>query len=103
MKKLGLLAVIILISVFTSCENESKNEQTSQFAGLWSLYQMELYNPQTKEKSEFKSAESGLSDGLKGNLFYDDSNHMSVHLVPKDYENTDLKFPTTIDSISLRW
>ncbi len=101
MKKLGLLIVILLTSVFISCENESNTEQTNQFAGLWSLYQMESFNSQTKEWTEFKSAERGYPDGIKGNIFYDDSNHMSVHIVSKGYEDTDLMFPSTIDSISI--
>jgi hypothetical protein len=100
MKKPGLLIVIIMKSVFISCENESKNEQTNQFAGLWSLYQMEFYNPQTKEWNELKSEEKGYPDGIQGYISYDNTNHMSVHLVPRGYENTDLEFPTLIDSIS---
>ncbi len=101
MKKLEIFSVIILLSVFISCEYDSNKEKTNQFVGLWSLYQMEFYNPQTKEWNEYKSVQGGFPDGIKGNLLYDDANHMSVHIVPKDYENTDLMFPTTIDSISL--
>jgi hypothetical protein len=101
MKTIQLFIIIILTSLFLSCNNESKNEKTNQFAGLWSLYQMQFYNPQTKEWSEFINAGSGMPDGLKGNIFYDNANHMSAHLVPKGYENTDLKFPSIIDSLSL--
>ena len=101
MKTIRLFITIILTSLFLSCNNESKNEKPNQFAGLWSLHQMQFYNPQTKEWSEFKNSGMGFPDGIKGNLFYDNANHMSVHLVPKGYENTDLKFPTIIDSISL--
>ena len=62
---------------------------------------MEFYNPQTKEWNEFKSLERGFPNGIKGYILYDNSNHMSVHLVPKDYENTDLIFPSIKDSISI--
>jgi len=81
--------------------NKSKNERTNQFVGLWSLYQMQFYNPQTKEWNELKMTEMGFSNGLKGYILYDNSNHMSVHIVPKNYENTDLKFPSIIDSLSI--
>jgi hypothetical protein len=101
MKIIQYLIIIILTSSFLSCNNEVKSENPNQFAGLWSLFQMQFYNPETKEWSEFKNAEMGFPDGLKGNLFYDNANHMSVHLVPKDYENTNLKFPNIIDSLSL--
>jgi len=100
MKKLGLLIIVILTSIFTGCDKESSKENTDQFAGLWSLYQMESYNSQTKEWGEFTSIESGWPNGLKGHILYDDLNHMSVHLVPKNYENTDLQFPSSIDSMS---
>lgn len=61
---------------------------------------MEFENPQTKKWREFKSAERGFPNGLKGHILYDGTNNMSVHLVPKDYENTDLMFPSTIEPIS---
>ncbi|WP_068475244.1 lipocalin-like domain-containing protein [Saccharicrinis aurantiacus] len=101
MKTIQPLILIILTSLFFSCNNKSNSENINQFAGLWSLYQMQFYNPQTKEWSEFKNAEIGFSDGLKGSILYDNANHMSVHLVPKAYEKTDLKFPIIIDSLSI--
>jgi hypothetical protein len=40
-------------------------------------------------------------EGLQGYILYDDTNNMSVHLTTKGYQNTDLKFPNFIDTISV--
>ena len=101
MRTIQFLIIATLISLFSSCSNKSKNEEPNKFAGLWSLYQLQFYNPETKEWDELKSAEQGFPNGIRGNIFYDNANHMAVHIVPKDYENTDLTFSTIIDSLSL--
>jgi hypothetical protein len=89
------------MSLFLCCNDQAEYEKSNQFTGLWSLYEMQYFDSQTNKWTEFKKAERGYPDGLKGNLLYDNANHMSVHLVPKDYDNTDLKFPRIIDSLSL--
>ena len=38
---------------------------------------------------------------MQGYLLYDDNGHMALHMTIKGYENTDLRFPNFVDTISV--
>ena len=40
-------------------------------------------------------------DGMQGYLLYGEQGHMSLHLMTKGYEKTDLRFPNFSDTISI--
>ena len=75
------------------CTQESKQKETNQFSGLWSLQVMEQLNPETGKWSEWRN-------GMQGYILYDNNNNMSIHLTTKGYEATNLRFPNFVDTIS---
>jgi hypothetical protein len=54
---------------------------------------MEQQDPVTGQWSEWRN-------GMQGYILYDDNDNMSIHLTTKGYEDTELRFPNFIDSIS---
>jgi len=89
------LTIFLLITVLLlSCEQKSKQLKINKFTGLWSLYIMEQQDSITGKWQEWR-------EGLQGYILYDDTNNMSVHLTTKGYQNTDLRFPNFIDTISV--
>ena len=85
--------LIILTLLFTSCKSQIE-KQEHKLTGLWSLVAMDNYNAETKEWEVWNG-------GMQGYILYDDKENMSLHLLTKDYEKTDLRFPDFDDSISL--
>ncbi len=87
--KITLLIIIALL--FSSCESET---QKNKLTGLWSLVVMDNYNEKTNEWEVWNG-------GMQGYVLYDNEENMSLHLLTKDYEKTDLRFPDFDDSIPL--
>jgi hypothetical protein len=40
-------------------------------------------------------------NGMQGYILYDDNGHMALHLTKKGYQNTNLRFPNFVDTISM--
>jgi hypothetical protein len=96
MRKNIVIKVILAIAVLTSCNQKQEEEKVNQFVGLWTLDKMERFDKQADEWTEYSDSTNGFPNGLKGYILYDNSNHMAVHLVTKDYEKTDLIFPNSL-------
>lgn len=94
MKNIKLSLFLVSLSIFTGCNQKTSIEESSRFHGLWSLHIMEQINPETGEWSEWRN-------GMQGYILYDNRNHMSVHLTTKGYEDTELRFPNFVDTISI--
>ncbi len=92
-KSINLIVISIAVLLF-ACNSKSKQIETNKFTGLWSLYIMEQQDSITGKWQEWR-------EGLQGYILYDDTNNMSVHLTTKGYQNTDLRFPNFIDTISV--
>jgi hypothetical protein len=69
-------------------------ENENKLTGLWSLVVMDNYNEKTNQWEVWNG-------GMQGYILYDNKNNMSLHLLTKDYEKFDLRFPDFDDSISL--
>jgi len=94
MMKINKVLLSLLVSALLyGCNQEIEQKQFNKFSGLWSLYVMEQLNPDTGEWSEWRN-------GMTGYILYDNKNNMSVHLTTKGYEDTDLRFPNFVDTIS---
>lgn len=85
--------LLLLASLSFGCNQQTIQKEPNKFSGLWSLYIMEEQNPETGEWSVWRS-------GMQGYILYDDKNNMSVHLTTEGYEDTDLRFPNFVDTIS---
>ena len=93
MKVKKILLSLLIATILYGCNEATEQKEYTKFSGLWSLYAMEQLNPETGEWSEWRN-------GMNGYILYDDKNNMSVHLTTKGYEDTDLRFPNFVDSIS---
>lgn len=92
--KINKISLLLLtVSMSFGCYQETEQKDSNKFSGLWSLYIMEQLNSETGKWSEWRS-------GMQGYLLYDDKNHMSLHLTTVGYEDTDLRFPNFVDTIS---
>ena len=83
--------ILFLVLLFTSCESETKE---NKLTGLWSLVVMDNYNEKTNEWEVWNG-------GMQGYILYDGDENISLHLLTKDYEKTELRFPDFDDSIPL--
>lgn len=92
-----LFLSVLTIGFFISCQStnqQSENVKTSNsIQGLWQLHIMEVKDS-ADQWQEWR-------DGMQGYLLYDDTKHMALHLIPDDYEKTDLDFPNFTDTIPL--
>jgi hypothetical protein len=94
MMKIKKVLVFLFVAGFLyACNQETEQKESNKFSGLWSLYLMEQLNPETGEWSEWRN-------GMQGYILYDTKNTMSIHLTTKGYEDTDLRFPNFVDTIS---
>ena len=83
--------ILLLALLFSSCETEI---QENKLTGLWSLVVMDNYNEETSEWEVWNG-------GMQGYILYDSEENMSLHLMTKDYEKTDLRFPDFDDTVPL--
>ncbi len=83
---------ILVILCFLSCKQEKINP-ISPILGLWDLYTMEVKN------NDGIWAE--WRQGMDGYLLYEASGYMSLHLMPKSYPDTELKFKNFTDTMQL--
>jgi len=93
-----LLTAVSFFIFLVSCNSEAGQEELPDVVkepieGLWNLQSMELKDS-LGHWSEWR-------DGMKGYLLYDGNGHMALHLIPSDYEKTDLEFPNFTDTISM--
>jgi len=93
MKHIKILSLLITGLLF-GCNQVAEQKEQDKFIGLWSLSIMEQLNPETGEWGEW-------GNGMQGYILYDDRDNMSVHLTTVGYEDTDLRFPNFVDSISI--
>lgn len=93
MKSILYTHIFIIGLLFTSCESEI-DKQGSKLTGLWALEIMENYNNDTGNWEVWNG-------GMQGYILYDSDENMSLHLMTKDYEKTELRFPDFDDSIPL--
>jgi len=94
MKNYRILIFVLMTVLLFACNTKSKQIETNKFTGLWSLYIMEQQDSITGKWHEWRK-------GMQGYILYDDIDNMSVHLTFKGYQNTDIRFPNFIDTISL--
>ena len=97
-----LILILFLLTVY-GCEHEpdmlstnviqGKTDTQEPIEGLWNLHLMEVKDS-SNNWQEWR-------EGMKGYLLYDGKGHMALHLVPKEYEKTDLEFPNFTDTISI--
>ena len=92
MKKSKILFFLIA-GLLNGCDQGYEQKEQNKFSGLWSLHVMEQLNHETGEWSEWRN-------GMQGYLLYDGKNNMSVHLTTTGYQDTELRFPNFVDSIS---
>jgi len=93
MKINSVLLSLLIASLSFGCNQQTEQKEPNKFSGLWSLYIMEQLNPETGKWSEWRN-------GMQGYILYDDKNNMSVHLTTVGYEDTNLRFPNFVDTIS---
>ena len=86
---------LLLLTMFSCQPQNHANliDTENPFAGLWYLHIMEQRDTETNQWQEWR-------DGMQGYILYDNLDNMSVHLTTKGYQDTDLRFPNFVDSIS---
>ena len=90
---IGKTLIVLIAGLVYGCNQVPEQNEPNKFNGLWSLYIMEQLNPETGEWSKWRN-------GMQGYILYDERDNMSVHLTTIGYEDTDLRFPNFVDSIS---
>jgi hypothetical protein len=83
----------IFFALIIACNQKDKKSNSSKFTGLWSLYIMEQQDTISGEWREWRN-------GMQGYILYDGSENMSLHHTTKGYEDTKLRFPNFVDTIS---
>ena len=85
--------IIVLFIMILGCDSKTVTEENS-FEGLWSLHIMESKDSLTGNWSEWRQ-------GMQGYILYDATENMAVHLTWKGYQDTDIRFPNFVDTISM--
>lgn len=93
MKNNQILFVLSITMLFIGCSPKNEEANINRFSGLWTLHIMEQQDSITNNWSEWRN-------GMQGYILYDDKDNMSVHLTTKGYQDTELRFPNFIDTIS---
>ncbi len=88
-----ILLILSITALIIGCNHKNRDTDINRFSGLWSLYVMEQQDSVTGEWKEWRN-------GMQGYILYDEKDNMALHLTTKGYENTDLRFPNFVDSIS---
>lgn len=81
-----LLPAISCCILLAGCKSNSSKSKTT---GLWQLHIM--------EQQDSSGQWHEYNDGLQGLLLYDGQGHAALHMLPKDYADTDIDFIGTID------
>ncbi|MGB1004828.1 MAG: lipocalin-like domain-containing protein [Salibacteraceae bacterium] len=84
------IVLFILVGLFGCSSPRAEKNQTVE--GLWKLHSMKIRNTETGVWSDYRG-------GMQGYLLYDGQKNMTIHLTDKDYEKTDLDFPSFTDTI----
>lgn len=85
--------MLLILSIIILCISCNQKTDSNRFSGLWSLYIMEQQDSVTREWNEWRN-------GMQGYIHYDDTNNMSLHITTKGYQDTELRFPNFVDTIS---
>ena len=93
MRNKQILPVLFIAALIIGCNQKNKETNINRFTGLWSLHVMEQQDSVSGEWSVWRN-------GMQGYILYDNKDNMSVHLTTIGYEDTDLRFPNFVDSIS---
>lgn len=88
-----IITTLLLSLLFIGCKSNIM-ENENKLTGLWSLVVMDNYNEKTNQWEVWNG-------GMQGYVLYDNKDNMSLHLLTKDYEKTDLRFPDFDDTIPL--
>ncbi|MEM7163371.1 MAG: lipocalin-like domain-containing protein [Bacteroidota bacterium] len=88
--KVKALIVCFIFLLFAMACEENK---VPDVAGFWQLYAMEKLND--------NGVWEDWNGGMQGNLLYDGSGHVALHLATSNYQNFKTEFPNFSDSISL--
>lgn len=88
-----LLSSLLSLSLLWSCTPQKETPVKEPIQGLWSLVSM-----QVKDSAGHWSDWNG---GMQGNLLYDGSGHMSLHLSTHDFHEFDSAYPNFTKDISL--
>jgi lipocalin-like protein len=94
MKNYHKIHILLTAILLFSCSQEKKPKETNKLTGLWSLYIMEQKDSVTGEWKEWRN-------GMQGYILYDNTNNMVIHLTTKGYQNTNIRFPNFVDTISI--
>lgn len=91
--RIQLLPLLLFFGILTSCIQKQENQIKNPLSGLWSLHIMEQRDSVSGQWHEWR-------DGMQGYLLYGEQGYMSLHLMEKGYEKTELRFPNFSDTIS---
>lgn len=90
----NLILIISLTLFFLACGQMPEAQKEIPIWGMWDLYIMEIKNAENGKWEEWRQ-------GMDGYLLYEKSGYMSLHLMPKAYPSTDLKFRNFTDTMPL--
>jgi hypothetical protein len=93
MRNKPILLLLSLAILLIGCHQKNQEAPANRFSGLWSLHVMEEQDSTTGEWKQWRKE-------MQGYILYDEKDNMSVHLTTKGYQDTELRFPNFIDSIS---
>jgi len=93
MRNKPILPLLSLAILLIGCHQNNQEAPSNRFSGLWSLHVMEEQDATTGEWNQWRKE-------MQGYILYDEKDNMSVHLTTKGYQDTELRFPNFIDSIS---
>ncbi len=89
-----IMIALIFTTLIFACEQKNNLSPESKIWGMWKLHLMEIKSAETNQWSEWRQ-------GMTGYLLYNPSGYMSLHLAPKNYASTDLKFKNFTDTMQL--
>ena len=92
--QIRILLLIISASLLLGCNTKPAEQNSNPLSGLWQLHIMEQRDSVSGQWHEWRK-------GMQGYLLYGEQGHMSLHLMKKGYEKTDLRFPNFSDTISI--
>ncbi len=87
----SIILGFLLLFAISSCTSKNK----STIHGLWSLHIMEVRDTNTGQWDEWRQ-------GMDGYLLYDNQDNVALHLTPKHYADTLVKYRNFTDTMSLQ-
>ena len=68
--------------------------EENYFEGLWKLLIAEYENPESGQWEAWNG-------GLQGYLLYDNKDNVAVHMMPREYQDTDIEFHLLPEKMTL--